>query len=185
NVYNIIKIGDQEWLDMNLNVTRYRNGDAIVNALGGPAGQGGWINYGNLAANGDIYGKLYNSYAVHDQRGLAPEGWHVATLEEWTELINFLGGFGEAGGKLKEVGLDHWLDPNTDATDDYGFKALPGGYAGGTGSYMGNYASFWTSSYIAEDTYSTYNLYLYYNNPTIEQDWDFGGSGYSVRCVRD
>jgi uncharacterized protein (TIGR02145 family) len=184
NVYNIIKIGNQEWLGRNLNVTHYNNGDNIVNALG-TVDQGGWINYGNSIANGDVYGKLYNSYAVHDSRGLAPAGWHVATKDEWLEMINFLGGLGVAGGKLKETGLGHWLTPNTDATDEYGFKALPGGYAGGTGSFIGNYASFWTSSYIAEDTYSTYNFYLYYNNTTVEQDWDFGGSGYSVRCVRD
>jgi len=185
NVYNIIKIGNQEWLDRNLNVTHYRNGDPILNDLSTAGTQGAWINYGNLTANGDIYGKLYNSFAGHDPRGIAPEGWHVPTKDEWVELINFLGGFSVAGGKLKEVGLAHWLEPNTSATDDFGFKALPGGYAGGTGSYMGNYASFWTTTKIGTDTNETYMFYLYYNNSTVEQDSDFGSSGYSVRCIRD
>jgi uncharacterized protein (TIGR02145 family) len=84
NVYNIIKIGDQEWMDRNLAVTHYRNGDPLTNALGTVAG--GWINYNNDPALGEIYGKLYNSQAVLDARGLAPEGWHVATREDWLNL---------------------------------------------------------------------------------------------------
>ena len=185
NVYNIIKIGNQEWLDRNLNVTRYRNGDPLLQGLTGANEQGAWINYGNSEANGEIYGKLYNSFAVHDARGLAPVGWRVPTRNEWEELINLMGGFDVAGGKLKERGLEHWLDPNADATDDYGFKALPGGYAGGTGVYLGNYASFWTSTRIREDTNETNNFWFYYNNATVERDSDYGGSGYSVRCIRD
>lgn len=185
NVYNIITIGDQQWMDRNLAVTRYRNGDPLRNSLGSIDDGGAWINYGNLESNGQIYGRLYNAYAIHDPRGLAPEGWHVPTLEEWNELIDYLGGSDVAGGKLKEAGLEHWLDPNTDATDMYGFSALPGGYAGGTGMYLGNYASFWTSTKVYDDKLYTWNLWLYSNNSTVEDDWDYGGSGYSIRCIRD
>ena len=138
NVYNIIRIGDQEWLDRNLAVTHYRNGDPLNTVLGGE--QGAWINYNNDPAIGEVYGKLYNSQAVLDPRGLAPEGWHVATRQEWLDLIDLLGGFSMAGGKLKEMGTEHWEAPNAGASDDYGFCALPGGYASGGSSYLGRYA---------------------------------------------
>jgi uncharacterized protein (TIGR02145 family) len=182
NVYNIIKIGDQEWMDRNLAVTHYRNGDPVTNALG--TTEGGWINYNNDPATGEIYGKLYNSLAVLDARGLAPEGWHVATREDWVELIDLLGGFDVAGGKLKEVGTEHWDEPNAGATDEFGFKALPGGYASGSSYYLGRYAGFWTSTILDNSPNQTVMYYLYADNTTVEQD-SSTPMGFSVRCVRD
>lgn len=183
NVYNIIKIGDQEWMDRNLAVTHYRNGDPVANVLG--TSEGGWINYNNDPVTGEIYGKLYNSQAVLDARGLAPEGWHVATREDWIELIDLLGGFDVAGGKLKEVGTEHWDEPNAGATDEYGFKALPGGYAtSGASYYLGRYAGFWTSTILENSPNQTVMYYLYADNPTVEQD-SSTPMGFSARCVRD
>lgn len=184
NVYNIIRIGDQEWLDRNLAVTHYRNGDPVPNIFGTPGNEGGWINYNNDPAIGNVYGKLYNSQAVHDTRGLAPEGWHVATRQDWLELIDNLGGFALAGGKLKERGTAHWDAPNAGATDDYGFTALPGGYASGGSYYLGRYAGFWTSTRVDQSPDGTYMYYLYADNTTVEEDWSTP-MGFSVRCVRD
>lgn len=187
NVYDIITIGDQQWMSRNLEVTHYRNGDPLVNgiATANPDKAGAWMYYNNNAETGAVYGNLYNSYAVNDSRGLAPEGWHVATLEDWQTLIDYAGGNSVAGGKLKETGTNHWKEPNTDATDLYNFRALPGGYGTSTCYFLGDYAAFWTSTIVEGYTEATYNFYLYYNNPTIEQDWDSGASGYSVRCVKD
>lgn len=182
NVYNIIKIGDQEWLDRNLAVTHYRNGDALNTVLGGD--QGAWINYDNDPATGEVYGKLYNSQAVLDSRGLAPDGWHVATRQEWLELIEMLGGFSVAGGKLKETGTEHWDSPNAGATDDYGFSALPGGYAIGASYYLGRYAGFWSSTIVDQSPTGTYMYYLYADDARVEEDWSTP-MGFSVRCVRD
>ena len=184
NVYNIIKIGDQEWMDRNLAVTHYRNGDAIPNNFGTPGNEGGWINYNGDAAIGEVYGKLYNSQAVLDPRGLAPAGWHVATRQEWLDMIDLLGGFSVAGGKLKELGTEHWDSPNAGATDDYGFKALGGGYASGSSYYLKKYAGFWTSTIVTESPTGTYMFYLYADNTTVEEDWSTP-MGFSVRCVRD
>lgn len=184
NVYNIIKIGDLEWLDRNLEVTHYRNGDPIPNSFGTPGNEGGWINYNNDAAIGEVYGKLYNSQAVLDPRGLAPSGWHVATRQDWLDMINLLGGFSVAGGKLKETGTENWDSPNAGATDDYGFCALPGGYASGGSFYLGRYAGFWTSTIVEQSPTGTYMFYLYAENPTVEEDWSTP-MGFSVRCVRD
>jgi uncharacterized protein (TIGR02145 family) len=184
NVYKIVKIGDQEWLDRNLAVTHYRNGDPIPNSFGTPGNEGGWINYNYDAAIGKVYGKLYNSQAVHDPRGLAPEGWHVATQAEWQELIDFLGGFDVAGGKLKETGTAHWDSPNAGATDDYGFMALPGGYASGDSFYLGKYGGFWTSTTVDQSPDGTYMFWLYAENTTVEDDWSTP-MGFSVRCVKN
>ena len=182
NVYNIIKIGDQEWLDRNLAVTHYRNGDPLNTVLGGD--QGAWINYNNDPAIGAVYGKLYTSQAVLDARGLAPEGWHVATRQEWLNLIDLLGGFSVAGGKLKEMGTEHWYSPNTGASEEYGFSALPGGYASGGSDYLGRYGGFWTSTVVEQSPAGTYMYYLYADDARIEEDWSTQ-MGFSVRCVRD
>jgi uncharacterized protein (TIGR02145 family) len=186
NVYDIVKIGDQEWLGSNLNVIHYRNGDPIHQGLTTANKQGAYMNYSNEPGVSDTYGRLYNSFAGRDPRGVCPVGWRVATKDEWEELIDFLGGADVAGGKLKEVGLDHWLDPNTGATDEYGFSALPGGYGGSIGVWMGNYASFWTTTRVyGEDNDETYMYWVYYNNATIARDSDYGASGYSIRCIRE
>jgi hypothetical protein len=64
-------------------------------------------------------------YIIGKLRNACPEGWHLPTDAEWTELIEFLGGEEVAGGKLKETGTTHWISPNTDASNETGFTALP------------------------------------------------------------
>jgi uncharacterized protein (TIGR02145 family) len=185
NVYNIIRIGNQEWLDRNLEVSRYRNGDIIPQGLTGLPTEGAWGNDPTKPDDAAIYGKYYNVYAVRDPRGLAPEGWRVATKDDWLALFNELGGMSVAGGKLKKTGTDLWHHPNTDASDRVGFKALPNGYGIVIFSHQGNIASFWSSTKIREDTEETFMYYLYHDNATVQQDSDYGASGYAVRCVRE
>ncbi|MBK7446999.1 MAG: fibrobacter succinogenes major paralogous domain-containing protein [Ignavibacteria bacterium] len=90
----------------NLEVSVFRNGDLIPEAQkdsewknAGDSGKPAWCHYKNNPANGKKYGKLYNWYAVNDSRGLAPEGWHIPSDTEWTELINYLRE--NAGSKMK------------------------------------------------------------------------------------
>ena len=105
------------------------------------------------------YGRLYNWYAVADSRNIAPTGWHVPSDAEWKQLEMYLGmSQSEAdglavrgtteGGKMKEAGTTHWLNPNTGATNESGFSGLPGGYRGYNGSYygIGGIADFWSST---------------------------------------
>ena len=73
------------------------------------------------------FGKLYNWYAVNDQRGLAPSGWHVASDPEWTELTDMFGGESWAGGSLREAGTKHWDSTNVDGTNISGFTAIGSG----------------------------------------------------------
>jgi uncharacterized protein (TIGR02145 family) len=103
-----VTIGTQVWMTKNLDVDHFRNGDAIPQAKtdeewkrAGENKQPAWCYYNNDPANGVKYGKLYNWYAVNDQRGLAPAGYHVPSDEEWTILSDYLGGSDIAGKKMK------------------------------------------------------------------------------------
>jgi len=95
NEYPTVVIGGQTWMAANLKVTHFRNGDPIPKLAShsewtsstGP----GYCNYNASNAEWDEYGVLYNSRAVSDARGLAPEGWHVPTDDEWKQLEMYLG----------------------------------------------------------------------------------------------
>jgi len=189
--YQTVTIGTQVWMSKNLNITHYRNGDAIPNVTDGAEWygltSGAYCDYGNDPNNATTYGRLYNWYAVTDSRGLAPEGWHIPSDAEWATLINYLGGRDLAGSKLKETGNTHWLTENTDATNESGFTALPGGYRTtgilGNFMYLGYYAKFWTSAV------TPFPIMYYLNSAMTQcvQDYNNCGKmyGFSVRCVKD
>ena len=147
-----VTIGTQVWMQKNLDVSRYRNGDRIPqvqdSAKWAKLTTGAWCWYKNDPANDAVYGKLYNWYAIHDPRGLTPEGWHVASDSEWYVVLNFLGTNAKnAGGKMKETGTAHWLDPNVNATNSTGFTALGGGYRDNLGQFCYiNFLGYWWSS---------------------------------------
>jgi uncharacterized protein (TIGR02145 family) len=128
NTYKGISIGTQIWTQSNLNVSRYRNGDIIPQVTNYTQWEnlttGAWCYYANNTANGVVYGKLYNWYAVSDPRGLAPQGWHVPSDAEWRTLTTYLGE-DSAGGKMKSITL--WGSFNTGATSSSGFSGFPGG----------------------------------------------------------
>ena len=126
---NEVQIGNQIWMTKNLNVSHYRNGDIIPEVTDPTQWRdittGAWCYYNNDTANGTVYGKLYNSYAVTDSRGLAPMGWHIPSQPELELLITYLGGSVVAGGKLKSK--TGWQSPNSGATNSTGFTGLPAG----------------------------------------------------------
>ena len=192
NVYKTITIGTQTWMAENLKTTKYRNGDPIPNVTDGVAWEGLVIGaycwYANDAATYKaVYGALYNWYAVADSRILAPTGWHMPIDTEWATLIDFLGGGSIAGGKMKEEGMAHWLAPNTGATNESGFTALPGGSRGFSGAFSAiNYGGCWWSWFSPEYQATTAGTRY------ISSDYSgayIGGSGkfigFSVRCIKD
>ena len=135
------------------------------------------------AANNTTYGKLYNWHAVNTGK-LAPAGWHVATKDEYTTLIDALGGSGVAGGKMKIKSV-LWDTPNTGATDQSSFNGLPGGYRGMGGGYSleGRSGYWWTST--ARN--STQGNYIVLDNDFESANGNGATNtfGYSVRCVKD
>ena len=188
NVYNIITIGNQKWLKENLKVTKYRDGSTIANVTSASTwigtSSGAWCHYDNSATNDAVYGKLYNFYAVSDTRGLAPAGWHVATEADWNTLATTLGGATVAGGKLKESGTSHWATPNTGATNESGFTAVPGGQRFSNGSFQMQFsnACIWTST---TDGGNGKYILLTYNTAEVYTYSDMKKLGFSVRCVKD
>ena len=184
-----IVIGTQQWMEKNLDVLTYRNGDIIPQVTDPTAWAalttGAWCYYNNDVANGAIYGKLYNWYAVNDPRGLAPTGWHVPSDAEWTTLETTLGGAAVAGGKMKTTGTTRWAAPNTAATNESGFAGLPGGgrnYSGAFGSVGSN--GYWWSS-TEDDASDAWTRNLTYSNGSIGRTTNNKKSGFSVRCLRD
>lgn len=185
NIYQTVTIGNQEWMVENLKVTHYRNGDAIPNVTDGITwsglGTGAYCEYNNDSNNVATYGRLYNWYAVRDSRNIAPAKWHVPNDAEWQTLVDYLGGSSVAGGKMKETGTTHWAEPNTGATNESGFSALPGGLRSEyNGAYicMGIYGFFWSPTGVCSQL-------LRYDYSEVYRDCESKVYGFSVRCVKD
>jgi uncharacterized protein (TIGR02145 family) len=184
-----VTIGSQIWSCGNLDVSTYRNGDAIPQVtdptVWASLTTGAWCHYNNNPANDAIYGKLYNWYAVNDVRGLAPTGYHIPTESESNLLSTYLGGDIVSGGKLKEVGTTYWSYPNAGANNSTCFNGRPGGYRLNDGSYdqIQNIGSFWTStsytSGFAKYSFLSYDN-VYYNTSVNAKTY-----GSSVRVIKD
>jgi uncharacterized protein (TIGR02145 family) len=189
NIYKTIKIGTQWWMGENLKTTRYRNGDTIPSVIDN--GQWSKLNIGAKCINNNdleqfnIYGYLYNWFAVIDSRNVAPNGWHVPSNSEWETLILYLGGDSVAGGKLREIGTTHWEYQNTGASNISGFTALPGGDRIFSGVFRnpGGSGTWWTTTENKQDM--AWNWYIYSINTYAYQAQQLKTYGYSVRCVKD
>lgn len=204
NVYNTVRIGRQVWMKENLRTTKYSNGLPISLVENTEA----WASlsntdkaycfYNNDENNGVNYGLLYTWAAATNGegysalnpsgiQGICPNGWHIPSSAEWIQLYEYLGGSDIAGGKMKELGLDHWLYPNDGASNSSGFTALPSGYRMMTGDFygLGQFAYFWCTTENCLPC-GPASWWLYSNVP----DFYHGGSsyfnsGYSVRCIMD
>jgi uncharacterized protein (TIGR02145 family) len=191
NSYNTVGVGSQLWMAENLKTTKYRNGDLIgtttpptldISSEDTPKYQ--WAYDGNESNVAD-YGRLYTWYAAMDNRNICPTGWHLPTNEEWSILNNYLVGNSiGAGGKLKEIGTTHWNEPNTGATNEIGFTALPGGARFEGFFYSMGDHGWWSTA----TEYSTTEL----TSRIMEFNSDYCGTnsrkktlGLSVRCVKD
>jgi len=191
NVYHTIVIGTQTWTVENLKVTHYRNGDSIANVTGNSVWKslttGAYCWYNNNIDNKTPYGALYNWFTVNDSRNIAPIGWHVPTDAEWTILTTYLGGEIVAGGKMKETDTTHWCNPNSGATNESGFTALPSGLRH---SYDGTFGSFrifsgWWSS-TADGATSAWVRGLDYSHARCDRsNYGYTQFGFAVRLVKD
>jgi len=199
NVYETIQIGDQVWMAENLKVTHYRDGTPITHVTDNTL----WVNlsteayciYNNNAGNElDTYGALYNWYAVNGDidgdgikdKELAPAGWHVSTRTEWQVLVDYWGGYVVAGGPMKEAGTTHWNDPNTGATNESGFTALPAGFRiVGQFEYLGYRAHFWLATQHSTVISAAWDREMHYNYSVADLNANTKHNGFSVRCVRD
>ena len=189
NTYNTVSIGTQMWMQENLKTTKYNDGMNIPLVTDNET----WFNTNEPAygwynddenSYGETYGALYNWFTVNTGK-ICPAGWHVPTDAEWTSLTDFLGGEAVAGGKLKEAGTEHWSIPNTDASNESGFTALPGGYRSNGGQcysieWQGRW---WTSSMI--DYMYVWTRHMQANIANVNRYEINKNFGFSVRCVKD
>ncbi len=211
NVYGTVQVGEKLWMTENLKVTHYNNNDLIPTGFS----SSDWVDlkytetgaYSVYPADedeyssstcenncADVYGNLYNWYAVDDERGLCPEGFHIPSDGEYKQLEIFLGmseeeansvgfrGYDE-GGKIKEEDYVHWSYPNTGATNISGITILPGGVRDSGYHSMVFYCTLWTA--LEENDGNAWYRQLSYSRSTINRNDRNKEIGYSVRCIED
>lgn len=202
NDYGSVVIGSQEWMTENLRTTLFANGDPIPletdDENWAALSTGARSEYDNDPQHNNLYGYYYNAFAVHDQRGLCPQGWRVPDSTDFNTLKKHLdpdaNSFDDkAGGMLKTTGTTAdgsglWVAPNTGASNISTFSAEPSGYRDDTGEFggMGLNGNLWmfnpefsssTETLAAHRTYSMYaNMWLFATSPK---------SGICVRCIKE
>ena len=178
-------IGTQEWQQVNLSVDKFRNGDLINHAKSSQEwinafknSEPAWCHYENDSENELKYGKLYNWFAVNDPRGLAPEGWHIPSDEEFTCLSDFLKT--TIGKKLKST--EGWKE-NGNGNNKSGFTGLPGGIRGNYGIFnaLGGNGYWWTTTKLGDD--HAWSRNLGFLRGTFGKDYSSLDTGMSVRCL--
>ena len=198
NVYKSVYIGNQLWQAENLKTTKFNDGSPILQIetqedwyknFSTNNSQPMFSSYNNDHSEVSKNGMLYNWYVVdpvsNGSKNVCPQGWHVPSDGEWSVLEEYLGGPERAGGKLKEVGSINWVNPNTSASNESLFSALPSGYRlyNGNYAYMGHYGFYWS---ITENGNSNaYFRYLYNENARIIKNSINKASGFSIRCLKD
>ena len=188
NVYHTVIIGNQVWMAENLKTTHYRNGDTVANVVDSKDWDelfsGAWCDINNHSPNADVFGHLYNWYALNDPRGLCPVGWRIPTDDDWTIMAEFLGGEQVSGGKLKETDTLYWHSPNTGATNVTGFSGLPGGSRQKDGPfwYFGYYGLWWTST--EENPEVAFYRSMSYDNTALFSNHFRKNCGLAVRCIK-
>lgn len=182
--------GKQEWALSNLDVVCFANGDLIPEVrrredwvLANTERRAAWCYYNNDPATGILYGKLYNWYAINDERGICPPGWHIPSDSEWRELIELLGGYKSAGKIMKSLNL--WENAKSIGTNESDFNILPSGYRNFYGDYffLNQHAYFWSStqhhSHLA--WYHSVDFFI----DDVLRYYNVKGNGFSCRCVKD
>jgi len=193
--YYTIQIGNQTWMAQNLkfvgNIPEGSESSSTVAYRYNPDDFDGYV---------EEYGYLYNWLAAMNGesssdanpsgiQGICPEGWHLPSDAEWTQLTNYLGGTENAGAMLagQEAAEDqYWQGGTLTYSTNFGksgFNALP------AGSYTGtNYSSFGTGSSFWSATENT-SIYAYdrsfnYESTNMDKNYNNKVNGFSVRCVK-
>jgi uncharacterized protein (TIGR02145 family) len=190
-VYETVEIGNQCWLKRNLNVGTYITGTATQTNKGVIEK----YCYGNITANCDTYGGLYqydeatNYYStvpaeIDVVQGICPAGWHIPRDSEWNTLVAYLGGESVAGDKMKNFGLSQWYDPNI-TKNSSGFTAYGAGRRDTIGrfNYLGAVAFFWSS--LSGDAANALYRHINSDESALNRVCYSRSSGVSVRCLKD
>ncbi|MBQ7551802.1 MAG: fibrobacter succinogenes major paralogous domain-containing protein, partial [Bacteroidales bacterium] len=210
NIYNTVMIDNQCWLKENMRTTHYANGDTIHD---GGTSNSNTIPYryapNNDEANVATYGYLYNwTAAMHGAssstanpsgvQGICPNGWHVPSHAEWTQLTGYVSGQNQyvCGSDYNNISkaLADTMGWNTSSNtcavgnnqsdnNATGFSALPAGYSLGSPYAFGVSAYFWTATQNSND--NAYNRAIQCSDSAVRITGRFKSTAFSVRCVRD
>lgn len=210
NEYPTVQIGDQVWMAMSLQVTRFADGTPVdlveedASWEGLEADAAAYCFYENRADQEQLYGALYTWSAASGSQGdpgtgeqiqgVCPDGWHLPGDEEWKELEMELGmtrltadgeqwrGY-EEGGMLKLQGTDYWNEPNEMANNSSGFSAAPSGTRNGEGAFSGrgDYAVFWSATPAGDTT--AWVRALHTMRGEIKREPADRKAGYAIRCI--
>ncbi len=195
NEYQAVQIGEQLWMKENLKVTHYSNGDEIPNLSNNNDWcnlntNGAYCDYNNEPSNSEVYGRIYNWFAATDERNICPENWHIPNSEDFEILESFLGNI-EIGAILKDTGTIEddnglWYSPNTGASNELGFSAIPSGSrTSNDGQFLdrGYSVGFWYDF----DNSQEYNGVKLLRHDSAELTNLVLGTrgGLSIRCVAD
>ncbi len=211
NVYRTVFIGYQEWMAENLRATKYSDGTPIDypgdnDSIWVNITEGAYAWYNNDEHWKEVYGALYNWHTVTNENGLCPSGWHVPSIEDKDQLVNYLvenegadlSLIGQVLKSCRQVNSIHGAECDTEehprwnahstnyGTDDFGFSVLPGGSRSNTGIYgfLGSSAAFWLSDESSTEG-SAHAIHFSNFNNFMGTSHSEQIRGYSVRCVRD
>lgn len=199
NRYKIVKIGEQVFMAENLKYLPSVVGPGMGSETKPYYYVSGYdgtiVSDAKAQANYNTYGVLYNWPAAMNEaessttnpsgvQGVCPCGWHLPSDAEYTQLTDYLG-TSVAGGKLKEKGTTHWNSPNTGATNETGFTALPGNYRNEDGTFVtiGEDCDLWSASEYNANFAWFRNIH--YNDKDVGRNNFKKEIGFSVRCVKD
>ena len=193
-IYKTVVIGTQTWMAENLNYADSVNYPGMIgrswcynDSLDRCTKYGRLYNWaaamdsmGAFSANGKDCGHRKTCSPIYPVRGICPEGWHIPDSTEWSVLYQTVG---HSPYAMQAKGFTKWPD----ATDAYGFSALPTGYyANGKYSRVDSSTVFWGASEHEGGYYANY-LFLSESYTSIDNDvyYSTKNFGYSVRCVKD
>lgn len=212
NTYTTIQLGRQCWMRENLRTTKYADNTDILPWACNSNDVGYWAYPNNNAANQTTYGLLYNHSAVMKDaasstanpsgvQGICPDGWHVPSDAEWTQLTNYIseqsqyrcGGSGSNIAKAL-ASTTSWessdvacsIGNNPSENNATGFNVLPAGECLGPPSAydFGRNAYYWTSTISGTCSGPKYRFFVN-TSSTIWSEDEGGWMGHSVRCVRN
>jgi uncharacterized protein (TIGR02145 family) len=171
NIYPLVKIGNQVIMAENYRCTRYNNGTLIPELLDNTE----WSN--DTVGARCLPGENVSIFC--------PEGYHIGTNDEWQELVDYLGGYTVAGGKLKELGLVHWQTPNLGATNITKFNGMPSGIRTDNGDFSGKtlHGDFWTNTDLGGGLQRAYALN--YGYADISGQGNLYSYGFSIRFIKN
>ena len=205
NVYKTVNIAGKEWMAENLKVKKFSNGDTIgkVDWFSDASKFINWddeadrplykfLDFDSLSAvkSFKTVGLHYNWSVVNDTRNACPSGWHIPSENEYTNLINNLGGMYLASNKLKEVGLVHWKESLVTSTNSSGFTAIPSGSFNMVTINRSSFAYFWTSTLVDNPDVSYKNsfakvLFLSSYDSIAKITSHRVRNAGSIRCIKD